>query len=478
MNFWKKWLSIPLFVFTASAFFVARQGFASIDGDLDQLIATLPPGHIHSIKVIEAETGKVLFDRNSRFNLLPASTVKAITAISAYRALGEDYRYTTSLLSEKSVSEKRAKQRVYSGDLVLSFSGDPSLTRTDIGDLLESLNKEGIKVIQGDIWLDGSIYDGYPRAGGASWDDHNICFAAPVSAMILDRNCFFGWLEPAEKEGGRARMVYDEPEWLLSIDNQIETREPQANELNGCVQEVWPSSNHEYRLEGCIEPNTKPMRMAFSVRDPERAAARYVESFLKENNIRLKGRVLTGKPQGEFTRVIARHLSESVPDLLQPVLDESDNLYADSLLKTIGRSVNGERGSFFSGTEAVLAMLREEGVDLTRSRLVDGSGLSRYNLLSANDFTSVLQTGWKNWGEDAPWLADRENERRWLKTGYMSGVNNMVGYAFPEEQSPLIFAVLLNGLRPLQPATGEDIRAFHNDIRQFHRAFIDRLAYP
>lgn len=485
MNFWKKWLSIALFAFTVNVFFIARQGLASIDGDLDQLIATLPPGHIHSIKVIDAETGKVLFDRNSRFNLLPASTVKAITAISAYRALGEDYRYATKLLSKKLVSKKpvfekgvgkRSEERAYSGDLVLSFSGDPSLTRTDLSNLLENLNKEGIKVIQGDIWLDGSIYNGYPRAGGASWDDHNICFAAPVSAMILDRNCFFGWLVPAGKEGERARMVYDEQGWLLSIDNRIETREPKTSELNGCVQEVWPSSNHEYRLEGCIEPGSKPMRMAFSVRDPERAAARYVESFLQANNIRLDGQVLTGKPQGEFTKVLARHLSEPVPDLLQRVLDKSDNLYADSLLKTIGRSVNGEKGSFFSGTEAVLAMLKEEGVDLTRSRLVDGSGLSRYNMLSADDFTEVLQAGWKSWGENAPWLASRENERRWLKTGYMSGVNSMVGYAFPEKKSPLIFAVLLNGLRPPQPSTPEQSRAFNDEIRLFHRAFLERLA--
>ncbi len=465
MNFWGKWLSTALFVFSAN------QGFASIDGDLDRLISTLPPGHIHSIKVTEAETGKVLFDRNSRFNLLPASTVKAITAISAYRVLGEDYRYSTTLLSNKPLSE----DKVYSGDLVLSFSGDPSLTRADLAGLMGKLNTKGVTVIRGNIWLDGSIYDGYPRAGGASWDDHNICFAAPVSAMILDRNCFFGWLVPSGKEGQRATMVYDEPQWQLSIDNRIEVRKPRAHELNGCVQEVWPSSNHEYRLEGCIEPDAKPMRMAFSVRDPERAAIRYVESFLKANNIKLEGAVLVDKPQGDFEWVVAQHLSAPVPDLLQRVLDKSDNLYADSILKTIGSSVNGEKGSYFSGTEAVLAMLREDGIDLTRSRLVDGSGLSRYNMLSADDFTEVLQAGWRSWGERAPWLASRDNERRWLKTGYMSGVNSMVGYAFPEKSSPLIFAVLLNGLRPVQPATDEDIRAFHHEIRLFHRAFLERL---
>ena len=462
---------------TALFLLATNQGMASIDDDLDRLINRLPPGHIHSIKVIEAQTGKVLFDRNSHYNLLPASTVKAITAISAYHALGKHYRYTTTLLSNEPLLV-RVPREVYTGDLALVFSGDPSLRRDDLGRLLGSLSASGVKVIRGDIWLDGSIYNGYPRAGGASWDDHNICFAAPVSAMILDRNCFFGWLLPGEKEGQQARMVFDQPQWQLSIDNRVETRKPTAYEYDGCTQEVWPSFDHEYRLEGCIEPGAGQVRMAFAVRDPEQAAARYVLSFLKDNNIHLEGEVLIGKPQGDFANLVARHQSDPVPELLQRVLDKSDNLYADSLLKTIGWSVNGAKGSYSSGTEAVLAMLRDAGVDLTRSRLVDGSGLSRYNMLSADDFTEILQVGWRNWSEDAPWLMARDDQQRWLKTGRMSGVNNMVGYVFPEERSPVIFAVLLNGLTPHQPASGSDVGEFHQQIRLFHKAFLERLGEP
>ena len=456
----------------------ANQGMASINDDLDRLVSTLPPGHIHSIKVIEAQTGKVLFDRNGHYNLLPASTVKTITAISAYHLLGKHHRYTTNLMSNQPLSAVKPHS-VYMGDLALVFSGDPSLRREDLAGLLSALSASNVKVIKGDIWLDGSIYNGYPRAGGASWDDHNICFGAPVSAMILDRNCFFGWLVPAKKEGQQARFVFDQPQWQLSIDNRVETRKPMAHEQDGCTQEAWPSFGHEYRLEGCIEPEAEQIRMAFAVRDPEQAAARYVLSFLDANDIRLEGKVLIGKPQGRFGNLVAMHRSEPVPELIQRVLDKSDNLYADSLLKTIGRSViSSAKGSYSSGTEAVLAMFRQAGVDLTRSRLVDGSGLSRYNMLSADDFTEILQVGWRNWGEDAPWLMARDDKQHWLKTGRMSGVNSMVGYTFPEEGEPLIFAVLLNGLTPRQPATDSDIQKFQYQIRFFHRAFLERLGEP
>ncbi|MGB1270730.1 MAG: D-alanyl-D-alanine carboxypeptidase/D-alanyl-D-alanine endopeptidase, partial [Endozoicomonas sp.] len=440
--------------------------------DLDRLVASLPPGHVHSIKVVGADSGRVMYERNASYNLLPASTVKAITAIVAYQALGSDYRFSTRLLSHR----KFTSRRVLNSDLLLSFSGDPSLTHEDLKTLLLTLRQKGVRELNGNIWLDGEVYDGYPRAGGASWDDHNICFAAPVSAMILDRNCFFGWLNPSNKTGRRARMEYDEPGWLLSVDSQIITRRPEPDEIRGCVQEVWPSSSHEYRLEGCVEPGAGPMRMAFSVSNPERAVRRFVKATLKQNGFLFKGKVLLGKPDKAFPWEVGLHFSEPLPVLLERVLEKSDNLYADSILKTIGHKVNGGKGSFFSGTEAVRAFLREEGVTLERSRLVDGSGLSRYNLASADDFAAVLRVGWDHWKEEAPWLAGRSKKEQWLKTGFMNGVNNMVGYVFLEHREPLLFAVILNGLRPAQPVSDEALKAFHGEIRQFQRAFLKRLS--
>ena len=449
---------------------LSNSTYASLADDLDKLIAALPPGHTHSIKVVDAKTGKVVFRRNSSANLIPASTTKVLTAISAYKILGKDFRYATTLLGSHPVAAD------YSGDLVLSFSGDPSLTRKNLTGLLQHLANKELRSIRGNLWLDGTLYDGYPRASGTSWDDHNICFAAPVDAMILDGNCFYGWLKPASKEGDLAVMIYDAPQWPLSVENRIATRKPLPYELGGCVQEVWPSSSHEYRLEGCVEPGSKPVRMAFAVRDPLRAVVRHVNAFLKANNIRLEGKVVVGRPLDDsFFQVLAVHYSRPVSELLQHVLEKSDNLYADSLLKTIGLSFYKQKGSYFSGTRAVLTMFQKEDVGLSRSRLMDGSGLSRFNLLSADDFIAVLQAGWRYWEATAPWLVTRKDERHWLKTGYMSGVNNMVGYVFEDKQPTLVFAVLINGLRPRQSATMEEFQAFNRDIRRFHRAFLDRL---
>ena len=341
--------------------------------------------------------------------------------------------------------------------------------------MVADLKRKGVREVRGNLWLDSTIYAGYPRAGGTIWDDRNICFAAPSSAVILDRNCFYGWLKPNKQIGQPAHMEYDQPGWRLTVDNQVITRMPGKEELSGCVQEVWPSDDREYRLSGCIKPGQKPIRMAFSASNSERAAQRYVKSQFKRQGIVLKGRVLLGKPKGDFKHTVISHSSEPLPVLLERVLKKSDNIYTDSILKTLGGHFSGVAGSFYTGGLALREILKKQGVFLERARLVDGSGLSRYNRLAAQDMNEILLVGWKLWGETAPWLEKRDNPQRWLKTGYMSGVNNMAGYVFPEKSEPLVFTVILNGLRAEQPATRESARAFHKQIRTFHRAFLQIL---
>ncbi len=441
---------------------------ASLKPDLQRLVDQLPAGTTHSILVRDIESGLTLFESGSTNNLVPASINKILTATVAYKVLGKDFRFKTQILAKRALAGTQSSN----GSLVIRFSGDPSFTHDDLESLIISLRKKGLKEISGNLWLDGSLYGGYHRPGGTSWDDLNICFAAPVSAIILDRNCFFGYLKPASKEGRRAVMEYDHPEWLLNIDSRIVTRKNGAD----CVQEVWPSFSNEYQLSGCIDSASKPLRMAFSANNVDRATQRFVRALLRKNFIRLNGKIKAGKPEAVFDHVLAEHQSLPLTELLEPVLKNSDNIYADSILKTLGVHVLNKQGSFDSGIQAVRTILGEQGVLLERSRLVDGSGLSRYNSISAEDLVQVLEMAWRHWGAQAPWLKNREKSDRWLKTGYMGGIRNMAGYSFPDSNGPRAFTVILNGLKARQPANLEDRLLFRKKIKQFQREFLDRLS--
>lgn len=437
---------------------------------LETLVSELPEGSVYSIQVRDPVNGKVLYEKGAQLNLVPASVLKVLTATLAYEALGQDFRYSTHITSEKELTKKG----VVHGAVTLSFSGDPSLKRDHLNSLVAQLKENGVKTISGDIWLDGGIYSGYDRAGGVSWDDLNICFAAPSAAMVLDRNCFYGWLKPGKKEGDQATIQYDRPEWNLEVDNRVVTK--RLSEGGQCFQKVRPSADYEYQLEGCISSRSRSLRMAFSINNVERAVERYLLSALEQHDITLKGRIIGGRPEIDSPHVLAEHYSEALPELLKPVLDYSDNLYSDSILKTVGHQTSGKTGSFASGIESARKVLGDKGVGFGSSRLVDGSGLSRYNFISAATLVDILMLGWKQWGEDSPWLIQRKRKEQWFKTGYMSGVRSMAGYVFPDSGRPLVFAVILNGLMPPLPATNKEMQTFKQDIRAFHRSFLKVLA--
>ena len=443
---------------------------ASLSEKIDQLVNTLPQSSIQGILVQDMNSGEFVYTRNEHYNLLPASTLKILTAVAAYQSLGADFRFQTRIYSQN----KTLNRQHYRGDLHIEFNGDPSLTHEHLAELLGALKHNGVREIQGRIWLDNTAYNGYPRSGGTSWDDRNICFAAPSSAIILDRNCFFGWLKPGGA-GQPATMEYDQPHWHLAVDNHVVTREPLESELQGCVQEVWPSVDHEYRLEGCIRPDQPKMRMAFSANDVERATKRFIQSELKKKGIVFKGQINIGKPESSFKYLVVEHQSKPLAELLYPVLEKSDNIYSDSILKTLGRQLTGDTGSYYAGAGQLRAVFADEGIPLLRSHIADGSGLSRYNLISAADMNKVLAFAWRQWGNKSPWLTWRNKPEYWFKTGYLNDVNNMAGYVFSEGGQVLAFTVFLNGLRPEYPIDKDKRKAFNQDVRTFHRAFLSAL---
>lgn len=185
------------------------------------------------------------------------------------------------------------------------------------------------------------------------------------------------------------------------------------------------------------------------IQEPERLAALFILKAFERKGIRFTGKVRFGEsPDG--ARVLATHYSAPVVELLNTLLKESDNLYADCLFKKMG-------GSWEHGQLTLQCFLKEGiGIDPNELIVVDGSGLSRYNLISpdqmivflkamkrAAPFRSALAVGGK----------DGTLERRMqgfqgrveAKSGSMSGVTSLCGYLTSESGEEFIFAVFING---------------------------------
>jgi PBP4 family serine-type D-alanyl-D-alanine carboxypeptidase len=209
-------------------------------------------------------------------------------------------------------------------------------------------------------------------------------------------------------------------------------------------------------LSGSVPPGSPEVVRAISVADPDGYAATLFSEALGQGALPLRGR---GLPMaGE---VVAAKAGRPLRDVVRRLNKESVNLIAEVLLKQVGAVQGGLPGSAAKGLGAAQAMLAQAGWRPETYRLVDGSGLSRYNLVSPRHFVQLL--AWMDRGPEAAayrgslpvagsdgTLATRFRgmagaDRILAKTGTMTGVTALSGYTEAADGERLAFSCLLNG---------------------------------
>ena len=215
-----------------------------------------------------------------------------------------------------------------------------------------------------------------------------------------------------------------------------------------------------------IEPDTNTWSRGL-------ACGHLLKSLFIEKGISVTGEVVSGTVPSD-TQIVAKHLSPPLADIIRLMNKPSDNWIAELLFKTIGAEVVGEPGTWKKGRQAVTEYLSEILGELPRHRLIDGSGLSRYNLLNAELLTNLLVYMYQNFelmpeylsslpiaGVDGT-LRDRmqgvsaEKTLR-AKTGTLSGVSALAGYTITADDEVLAFGILISHYIG-QPALGRRIQ--------------------
>ncbi|MFB9135938.1 serine-type D-Ala-D-Ala carboxypeptidase [Vibrio olivae] len=347
-----------------------------------ELTAPLPNGTRVGLVIQELATQRNLETTgNQDVYFPPASTLKLVTALAAKLELGDDFRYQTELSS--------ADQ-----DLVFRFSGDPTLTTSDLHAMLVSAKQQGITHIDGDIWLDTSVFSGYDRAVGWPWDILGVCYSAPASAVIIDDNCIEASIYT--KKDGSTRVFVPE-HYPIHVITQAQTVTKAGQKSSQCDLELLTTQNNHYQLQGCLVERSKPLPLRFAVQNPTLYASRVIYAQLRQAGIELKGQVKIGTPNSaQQVKRLVIHQSETLDGLLDTMLKHSDNLIADSLTKTIGAHFFIQPGSFNNGTEAIKQVLfSHANLDLSDLPMADGSGLSRNNRMTVKAMSDVLRYIWQ-----------------------------------------------------------------------------------
>ncbi|MGF1696722.1 serine-type D-Ala-D-Ala carboxypeptidase [Vibrio lamellibrachiae] len=447
-------------------------------------VSKLPDGSRNSLVLESLESPRATsLSENTQQFFPPASTLKLVTALAAKLELGDEFHYQTSLFQ-------------HSDDLVIEFTGDPTITTQDLKNLLTTAKKQGIKNIKGDIWLDDSSFTGYERAVGWPWDILGVCYSAPASAITLDENCVQASIYTLDN--GKTR-VYVPEQFPIHVSTKAQTVSKLEQESSQCDLELTTENNNQYQLNGCLVERSKPLPLKFAVQNPAQYTTRMVYTLLNQLGIDLHGSVKVGQPKYSFdsstAMLIARHNSPKLPELLDTMLKKSDNLIADNLTKTIGSTFYLQPGSFKNGTLAIKQIiLAKTGIDLEKAQLVDGSGLSRNNRMTSQDMADVLRYIWDHESDlnlisvmptsgETGTLQYRRSMRKApikgqliAKSGSLYGSYNMAGYGLDSQGQPTsLFVQFVSDYHPIKRSNDKPVIApithfetlFYQDIVSF-----------
>lgn len=453
----KRWIT-PLSI---GLLFASAQ--AQADDYLANLVKVIEPKTSQTAIVVRdlAEDGQKTPFPNGEYRkdadrlFVPASTMKLLTAVAATTALGKDFRFKTQIDAFVGIKNRRIE-----GDLFLRFDGDPTLTVDDLRQLFKQLNKEGLEHIDGNVYLVGDQQENL-QAPGWVWDDLGICYAAPVSRYILNKNCVKAKLSPT-LANNQAKLSFSQFEPVSIANTAVFDK---VGNVPFCELSLQRQSHNQFLLSGCYA-GQKPLKLAIAISDPALYAQNSVANMLANLGISIKGNVLLTSKRPANTLLLTEHESKPLADLTDTMLLKSDNLIADSLLKRLGQQVYGVSGSFVSGSAAMKQILTELGVNLESANIVDGSGLSRYNLLSAAQLTQVLslmeQRKELNFLIEQLPIAGRSGTLEYrsgytssplkgsvlAKTGSMMGVANLAGFIQEDGMLTKAFVILENGHSP------------------------------
>lgn len=449
---------------------VSTQGDALRAG-FDRLVGTPSWQNAEwGVLVVSLDHGDTLYAVNPHAPLAPASNVKLLTTAAALEALGPDYRFLTYLMSEGEV-----ENGVLHGDLILYGTGDPGLssrfhTRRDeaFHRLIDQLEAAGIREIRGDLVADQSFLPGPLRPEG--WDprDLNDHFTAPVSALSFNENVVSMRIVPGDRAGVRPDVQTIPDHASLQVMNLAQTvagRTPRVALLRDDPLEP-------IRVEGTIGVGSSDVWRQFTVSEPATFTASVFRATLEARDMSIDGTVRTVDRPGRSsvrrisapfagkrgTRVLARHTSPPLVVYLEVINKQSHNLYAEAVFRTIGRTLGGT-GSPATSALAVKRTLADVGVDTTGMVLLDGSGLSAGNRVSASMLVGLLEgmsagPRWRTFWETLPEAGrPRELGRMYrtaaagnlrAKTGTIERVSALSGMVRAADGERLAFSILLN----------------------------------
>lgn len=441
-----------------------------------------------SIFIADLDNNSELVTINIDEPMVPASNMKLFVTAAALHILGPDHVFRTELrLADKDdrpaqhqhASNTSDSQPVTNdGSVIIIIHGDgdpafcdPKVLRNhnlDTEQLLQTwaqaVQNAGVKKVRRLI-VDERVFD--RRFIHPTWpsDQLNMWYCAQVAGLNINTNCLDVYVNPTQlNQSPRIKLFPDAP-FVTTLNRAI----------TGRKDTFWISrkpNTNELTFRGQVK-NRRNAPVYVTIHDPPKFLGQLMANRLEEQGIPVQSIDRPARDEMLPSTQTLHAVQTTLPLVLQRCNKDSQNLYAEALLKRTGRKFTGSPGSWANGAAAVRAFLnRQIGARSAMAVIADGSGLSRDNRITTRVMINLLQAMWQD-TTHGPLFREslsiggrdgtlRKRFKRGLssrvygKSGHIDGVSSLSGYLIlPEDPSnpnrherTIAFSFIFNNIKP------------------------------
>ncbi len=363
--------------------------------EIDDLISEIPADTKMAILIYNPLTQDTLVSINHTESMIPASNTKLFTTATALELMGGDHLLSTKILAD----DDNLLDSTIEGNIYIKGFGNPTFSTEDLEELVNQLYQSGLRKVTGNVVGDDTYFDNvYFRDDWISEERANIKLP-PISALVIDRNRTI----VTKKRKGRYRNYF------VNVENP-----------------------------------------------PLFAAKKLKEKLISY------GVEVVGKSISEQTDENAKPLVDSsieLRELLQLINKNSDNFYAECLFKTLGSAYSGQQGNSLFSTQAILSYIDDNSIYSTGTKIVDGSGISRFDQVTAGALVGLLEKVYFNIKQFDDFFnslsiagVDGTLRKRMIgthaennfrgKTGSLNGISSLAGYVTTADDDDIIVCMM------------------------------------
>lgn len=406
---------------------------------------------------ISLKDGRVVCGRDARKLFNPASIEKTLTAIVALDKLGADYRFKTSVLAANQIESDGTLK----GDLTIYGRGAPDFDSENLEDLARQLQSKGLRHITGGVVGDESFFKGEDIGDGWTWNDLQWHYGAEASALTFKENQADVYMKNGEPAASTD---------FLQVRGGLQPKQNGETEAFGIERGL--ADNQIY-----VWGNGDKGAGRIAVHNPALWTAKTFKESLEKKGITVDGEAksVDWKTENKLDVANAVELasveSKTLAEIVKRMDKHSINLYGELLLRTLGknfgdaapdesRQIQAIRGDDSAGAAVVKKFLRENNVAVDEIQIHDGSGLSRLDFITPEAFgrALVFAAGSKFadvFKDSLPIAATdgtlggrlgRVKGKILAKTGSITYVNSLAGYAQASDDEIYAFAIISNNI--------------------------------